>query len=238
MTAQYSAVRNDQFGRSHFNWAVRGTNYLVLRTGCFPFVKYHCSRGPPLPLARLDAALGAIKIINAGIPTLLYGIISWFFANVTETVHTSCGPVTIYFLNKEDKGALPGVPYAGQPKAQPVPKNRMQQGRRQRCVLGWAGHTRRIFNISGKANTDEEMKKMLQEGRIPGVLKCTDMGKKQPNEGLSRTVNGEQTFQRDCSDGHEKGGGVARSSRKQATCTLFRTHENPVKCPTSGLEHG
>lgn len=36
------------------------------------------------------------------------------------------------------------------------------------------------------------MKKMLQEGRIPGVLKCTDMGKKQPNEGLSRTVNGEQ----------------------------------------------
>lgn len=63
---KYSAVRNDQFGRSHFNWAVRGTNYLVLRTGCFPFVKYHCSRGPPLPLARLDAALGAIKIINAG----------------------------------------------------------------------------------------------------------------------------------------------------------------------------
>ncbi|XP_019388738.1 PREDICTED: uncharacterized protein C15orf61 homolog, partial [Crocodylus porosus] len=103
---KYSAVRNDQFGRSHFNWAVRGTNYRVLRTGCFPFVKYHCSRGPPLPLARLDAAFAAIKLINAGIPTLLYGIISWFFANVTETVHTSCGPVTIYFLNKEDKGAL------------------------------------------------------------------------------------------------------------------------------------
>uniref|UniRef100_A0A7M4DWU2 Chromosome 15 open reading frame 61 n=1 Tax=Crocodylus porosus TaxID=8502 RepID=A0A7M4DWU2_CROPO len=62
---KYSAVRNDQFGRSHFNWAVRGTNYRVLRTGCFPFVKYHCSRGPPLPLARLDAAFAAIKLINA-----------------------------------------------------------------------------------------------------------------------------------------------------------------------------
>uniref|UniRef100_A0A8B9QCC0 Uncharacterized protein n=1 Tax=Apteryx owenii TaxID=8824 RepID=A0A8B9QCC0_APTOW len=41
-----------------------------------------------------------------GIPTLLYGIGSWFFASVTETVHTSHGPVTIYFLNKEDEGAM------------------------------------------------------------------------------------------------------------------------------------
>ncbi|PKU33008.1 iq domain-containing protein h [Limosa lapponica baueri] len=43
---------------------------------------------------------------SAGIPTLLYGIGSWFFVSVTETVHTSHGPVTIYFLNKEDEGAM------------------------------------------------------------------------------------------------------------------------------------
>uniref|UniRef100_A0A8D2MF96 Uncharacterized protein n=1 Tax=Zonotrichia albicollis TaxID=44394 RepID=A0A8D2MF96_ZONAL len=44
--------------------------------------------------------------LSSGIPTLLYGIGSWFFARVTETVHTSQGPVTIYFLNKEDEGAM------------------------------------------------------------------------------------------------------------------------------------
>lgn len=44
--------------------------------------------------------------LSLGIPTLLYGIGSWFFASVTETVHTSHGPVTIYFLNKEDEGAM------------------------------------------------------------------------------------------------------------------------------------
>uniref|UniRef100_A0A8D2LT18 Uncharacterized protein n=1 Tax=Varanus komodoensis TaxID=61221 RepID=A0A8D2LT18_VARKO len=43
---------------------------------------------------------------SIGIPTLAYGIGSWFLANVTETVHTRSGPVTIYFLNKEDEGAL------------------------------------------------------------------------------------------------------------------------------------
>lgn len=41
-----------------------------------------------------------------GIPTLLYGLGSWLFARVTETVHTSYGPITVYFLNKEDEGAM------------------------------------------------------------------------------------------------------------------------------------
>ncbi|OXB68994.1 hypothetical protein ASZ78_003463 [Callipepla squamata] len=103
---KYSAVRNDQFGLSHFNWRVDGANYHVLRTGCFPFVKYHCSRAAPQDLALQNAAFTALKALNAGIPTLLYGIGSWFFASVTETVHTSHGPVTIYFLNKEDEGAM------------------------------------------------------------------------------------------------------------------------------------
>ncbi|CAM2098935.1 uncharacterized protein C15orf61 homolog [Lepidochelys kempii] len=103
---KYSAVRNDQFGLSHFNWQVDGANYHVLRTGCFPFIKYHCSRAPRRDLALQNAAFTALKLVNAGIPTLLYGIGSWFLVSVTETVHTSCGPVTIYFLNKEDEGAM------------------------------------------------------------------------------------------------------------------------------------
>ncbi|KAL4836993.1 hypothetical protein H8958_011525, partial [Nasalis larvatus] len=45
-------------------------------------------------------------IFSAGIPTLLYGLGSWLFARVTETVYTSYGPITVYFLNKEDEGAM------------------------------------------------------------------------------------------------------------------------------------
>ncbi|XP_021549689.1 uncharacterized protein C15orf61 homolog [Neomonachus schauinslandi] len=101
----YSAVRNDQFGLSHFNWPVQDANYHVLRTGCFPYIKYHCSKAPWQDLAGQDRFFTALKVVNLGIPTLLYGLGSWLFARVTETVHTSYGPITIYFLNKEDEGA-------------------------------------------------------------------------------------------------------------------------------------
>uniref|UniRef100_A0ABM5EXQ3 Uncharacterized protein C15orf61 homolog n=1 Tax=Pogona vitticeps TaxID=103695 RepID=A0ABM5EXQ3_9SAUR len=103
---KYSSVDNDQFGLSSFNWEVKGTNYHILRTGCFPFIKYHCSRAPHQDLALQNCFFSTLKIINFGIPTLLYGIGSWFLANVTETVHTHYGPITIYFLNKEDEGAM------------------------------------------------------------------------------------------------------------------------------------
>ncbi|XP_053574486.1 uncharacterized protein C15orf61 homolog [Bombina bombina] len=103
---KYSAVTNDQFALSNFNWEVRGRNYHILRTGCFPFIKYHCTRAAPQDLKLHNHLFTALKAINLGIPTLMYGLGSWLFARVNETVPTSCGPVTIYFLIKEDEGAM------------------------------------------------------------------------------------------------------------------------------------
>ncbi|XP_018049636.1 PREDICTED: uncharacterized protein C15orf61 homolog [Atta colombica] len=102
---RYADVVNDQRGMSHFNWPAGGSNYHVLRTGCFPYIKYHCSKRPKQDLSSEDRFFKAIKILNLGIPTLMYGLAATQLIRHREIVKTPRGDVTIYFLLPEDKGS-------------------------------------------------------------------------------------------------------------------------------------
>ncbi|KAI8496225.1 hypothetical protein Bbelb_260660 [Branchiostoma belcheri] len=103
---KYSSVRNDQFAKSHFNWSVDGQNYHILRTGCFPYIKYHCTRRPYQDLSFEDKFYTGLKIINFGIPCLAYGIGAWFLVTTTEDVKMPQGTVKVYFWYKEDHDAM------------------------------------------------------------------------------------------------------------------------------------
>ncbi|XP_047022351.1 uncharacterized protein C15orf61 isoform X1 [Helicoverpa zea] len=102
---KYSSVKNDQYGMSNFNWKVGSSNYQILRTGCFPYIKYHCSKKAAEDLSTSDKFMRAIKVVNLGIPCLLYGLAATQLIRHEEIVHTSKGPVTIYFLIPEEKGS-------------------------------------------------------------------------------------------------------------------------------------
>ncbi|XP_050432458.1 uncharacterized protein C15orf61 homolog [Adelges cooleyi] len=102
---KYSSVNNDQHGLSHFNWKVGNSNYHILRSGCFPYIKYHCTKRPFENLSTEDSLFYVLKIINLGIPLLVYGISAIFMITYKEKVQTPEGEVYVYFLLKEDKGS-------------------------------------------------------------------------------------------------------------------------------------
>ncbi|XP_043507912.1 uncharacterized protein C15orf61 homolog isoform X2 [Frieseomelitta varia] len=68
---KYTDVVNDQKGMSHFNWPVGNSNYHVLRTGCFPYIKYHCTKRPQQDLNLEDKFFKAIKLLNLGMYTYI-----------------------------------------------------------------------------------------------------------------------------------------------------------------------
>lgn len=102
---KYTSVIDDQRGRSHFNWKTGDSNYHVLRSGCFPYIKYHCTKRPYEDLQVEDRLFNILKIVNLGIPLLLYGLSAVFMISYKEIVKTPEGDVYVYFLLKEDKGS-------------------------------------------------------------------------------------------------------------------------------------
>lgn len=112
-------VVNDQFGWSYFNWKVDGKNYQILRTGAFPFIKYHCSSRPYSDLDAENNFYTALKVLNLGIPCFAYGVASWCLARHTETVQLPNGSdITLYFRYEE----VPGAEHWVQSSSCSVPK--------------------------------------------------------------------------------------------------------------------
>ncbi|GFO34222.1 chromosome 15 open reading frame 61 [Plakobranchus ocellatus] len=103
----YQDVWNDQFGLSYFNWKVDGKNYQILRTGCYPFIKYHCSSRAYSDLTAENNLYTLLKLLNLGIPTLAYGLGSWFLIKYSEDVVMPDGNIIkVYFMNKEIPDAM------------------------------------------------------------------------------------------------------------------------------------
>ena len=65
-SVKYSDICNDQFGKSHFNWQIDGHNYHILRVGCYPFIKYHCTKRKFENLEKEDKLYTFLKLINLG----------------------------------------------------------------------------------------------------------------------------------------------------------------------------
>lgn len=102
----YCQVKNDLWGQSHFNFQVDGRNYHVLRTGAFPFIKFHCSLRPIENLIVEDYFYRVLKVLNLGIPTLAYGLAGLVYAKHEELVQLDCGrKVIVFFWYKETKNA-------------------------------------------------------------------------------------------------------------------------------------
>lgn len=63
---QYSSIYDDHWGKSHFNYQVGNSNYHILRTGCFPYIKYHCTKRNIQDLSVDDTFFRVIKVLNLG----------------------------------------------------------------------------------------------------------------------------------------------------------------------------
>jgi len=103
---RYRNIQDDQIGEKHFNFQVDQHNYHILRVGCFPFIKYHCTKRPIADLTIENRLYRLITICNLGIPCLIYGISAIFLIRHTDyliiTINDRRISIPIYFLILED----------------------------------------------------------------------------------------------------------------------------------------
>lgn len=100
--------KNDLHGNTSFNFTLdTGDNYHILRTWCFPYMKFHCTKAPIRNLATENNFYEIIKVLNLGIPLVLYGFAAIYLIKHEEVVYVpeTKSEVTIYFLIPEDKGS-------------------------------------------------------------------------------------------------------------------------------------
>ncbi|KAL6729319.1 hypothetical protein Aduo_000387 [Ancylostoma duodenale] len=77
---------------------------IIFRVGCYPYIKYHCTKRPVQDLTADNRLYRLITIANLGIPCLLYGLAAVGLIKHTETVEDeqTHRTVRIHFLIKED----------------------------------------------------------------------------------------------------------------------------------------
>ncbi|KJH53560.1 hypothetical protein DICVIV_00305 [Dictyocaulus viviparus] len=82
---------------SHQSWDLH-------RVGCFPYIKYHCTKRPVQDLSFENNLYRLITIANLGLPCLLYGLAAVFLIKHTEIIEDEETKklVRIHFLIKED----------------------------------------------------------------------------------------------------------------------------------------
>jgi len=106
---KYSDIKNDHHGYSHFNFPVKNTagqvkNYEILRTGCYPFIKYHCTAtDPPNDLKLTNSIIRMVKISTGCLPCLVYGTAARYLITHCEKLESR--QVDIHFLIPEDHDA-------------------------------------------------------------------------------------------------------------------------------------
>lgn len=105
---QLKDCQNDLKGNTSFNFTLdTGDNYHILRTWCWPYIKFHCTKSEVKDLSMENKFYEVIKILNLGIPTVLYGLAAIFLIKHEETVDVLAtkAKVKIYFLIPEEKGS-------------------------------------------------------------------------------------------------------------------------------------
>uniref|UniRef100_A0A915E6X2 Uncharacterized protein n=1 Tax=Ditylenchus dipsaci TaxID=166011 RepID=A0A915E6X2_9BILA len=98
----YKHVQDDLFGEKHINFDVDGHNYHMLRIGCYPYVKYHCTQRPSQDLHLENRLYKALTVINLGIPCLLYGLAAIFLKKHTDEIVYQGKTIPIHFLMLEE----------------------------------------------------------------------------------------------------------------------------------------